>query len=507
MTQFLTEKQRLLSDIQGVARKLKSQTAASSSSIPRPNVIAIPQLELAGDDVHEEILHSLQALQIPHYVEESLVAKSRDLVSQLRTSTSRTFNDLCQKLLAGPTVPGSALDSQFQSLRRTFQNRFLHSLLNIKASTVASAQQWADAHTAAHDSKRTPFNADFIPLLEKYFEFNAYPSGCDKLKLAKKSMMSPRQIEVWFQNHRRRSKKEGRPLRRLLSEQLPADLDLGGLASSIPHLVKPTFREITPLSDEDCAASPPPEHPSESPTPHQSPESAVGSNPLVNLKRADDDVSVPLYEPRTFEALAAAVFERNSFSPPPWMRSPRNPQQKPRSRFQFNLDAFVDEFHGKLNVRGPQERASPRRLKRTNSGTQILPLTMNLPTAPHPALIRTAPNIRTGHRSSSKRALYASLSRRPTRMPFASRTCSWNSSEWSQQHMLPSLPSPPASRRSSPSTKLRPTSQLAKCRLDETSITLNSTPPAVFENRWSAHCNPQGFLPFSFSVGISSFAF
>jgi hypothetical protein len=38
---------------------------------------------------------------------------------------------------------------------------------------------------------------EYTPLLEKYFEYNSYPSGPDRLMLARKSMMTPRQIEVW----------------------------------------------------------------------------------------------------------------------------------------------------------------------------------------------------------------------------------------------------------------------------------------------------------------------
>nr|AIN76768.1 HD2 mating type protein [Volvariella volvacea] len=68
---------------------------------------------------------------------------------------------------------------------------------------------------ASANRRQVLFNHDYVPMLEKYFEHNAYPSACDRLTLAKKSGMTPRQIEVWFQNHRNRAKKEGRQLRRL----------------------------------------------------------------------------------------------------------------------------------------------------------------------------------------------------------------------------------------------------------------------------------------------------
>jgi Homeodomain len=38
---------------------------------------------------------------------------------------------------------------------------------------------------------------EYTPCLERYFEYNAYPSAPDRLLLARKSMMTPRQIEVW----------------------------------------------------------------------------------------------------------------------------------------------------------------------------------------------------------------------------------------------------------------------------------------------------------------------
>lgn len=38
---------------------------------------------------------------------------------------------------------------------------------------------------------------EYVPFLETYFKYNAYPSAPDRVALAKKSMMTPRQIEVW----------------------------------------------------------------------------------------------------------------------------------------------------------------------------------------------------------------------------------------------------------------------------------------------------------------------
>lgn len=41
------------------------------------------------------------------------------------------------------------------------------------------------------------FYQEYTPFLEQYFEYNAFPSARDRELLARKSSMTPRQIEVW----------------------------------------------------------------------------------------------------------------------------------------------------------------------------------------------------------------------------------------------------------------------------------------------------------------------
>ncbi|KAI0735001.1 hypothetical protein C8Q76DRAFT_791585 [Earliella scabrosa] len=59
---------------------------------------------------------------------------------------------------------------------------------------------------------RRPFNQSALPILEQFFERNAFPSRLDKYELALKCDMDYRQIHVWFQNRRSRYRKEGRGL-------------------------------------------------------------------------------------------------------------------------------------------------------------------------------------------------------------------------------------------------------------------------------------------------------
>ncbi|KAJ8481203.1 hypothetical protein ONZ45_g15388 [Pleurotus djamor] len=101
-------------------------------------------------------------------------------------------------------------------------------------------------------ASKVVFNADFVPFLEKYFEYNAYPSAADRALMARKSLMTPRQIEVWFQNHRNRARKEGKCLPRLHpSDKLP-DLRLAGLEEKMSDFIKSDPEKSGSDETSDC---------------------------------------------------------------------------------------------------------------------------------------------------------------------------------------------------------------------------------------------------------------
>ncbi|KAG6819101.1 hypothetical protein H0H93_015466 [Arthromyces matolae] len=121
------------------------------------------------------------------------------------------------------------------------------------ASVRASIDDVKPSSTTSTPEKKRVFNHEYTPFLEKYFDFNAYPSAPDRAMLARKSMMSPRQIEVWFQNHRNRAKKEGRALRRLPSRPAPSDrnLALETLEKEMPYFAIPELERRTTKSQRN----------------------------------------------------------------------------------------------------------------------------------------------------------------------------------------------------------------------------------------------------------------
>ncbi|KAJ3873017.1 HD2 homeodomain mating-type protein Le.a2-4 [Lentinula edodes] len=54
-----------------------------------------------------------------------------------------------------------------------------------------------------------PFNNEYTPILETYFQYDPYPTSRDRQIIAERSGMTRRQIEVWFQNHRRTARQSG----------------------------------------------------------------------------------------------------------------------------------------------------------------------------------------------------------------------------------------------------------------------------------------------------------
>ncbi|KAF8203827.1 hypothetical protein BJ912DRAFT_214420 [Pholiota molesta] len=138
---------------------------------------------------------------------------------ELASFYQKTYQRMCLRLLDIPRhslnmTSSEVLENLATTHKALFEEQDLPRLLNDALQAQSSHLQLSGT-TFSQQSERRTFNHDYTPLLEKYFEQNAYPSGPDRLALARKSSMSPRQIEVWFQNHRSRAKKDGRNLKRL----------------------------------------------------------------------------------------------------------------------------------------------------------------------------------------------------------------------------------------------------------------------------------------------------
>ncbi|KAF8221696.1 hypothetical protein L208DRAFT_1371771 [Tricholoma matsutake] len=261
--------------------------------------------------------------------------------------------------------------------------------------------------------KKSTFNHEYTPLLEKYFEYNAYPSAPDRAVLARKSMMTPRQIEVWFQNHRNRAKKEGRTLRRFSSDPLPLELSLQSLEQKMPFFTVPeSERKMAIESDaSESEAS-------------DEVDKAINQNPLPNANTTDLAMTAPshafptTYPPSCHYVPFPCKTGKSTFPAPVWSRKPATLLQ---ARAIGDFDDFVADFSAKLVLREVPSKnggrgnhvPSAKTLRPWFTATHTF-----APPAPHPAFIRSYSAHVTSSRSSPIPAISAPSSRlHPFRSP------------------------------------------------------------------------------------------
>ncbi|KAJ6503347.1 hypothetical protein C8R47DRAFT_1192952 [Mycena vitilis] len=220
---------------------------------------------------------------------------------------------------------------------------------------------------------RQPFNQEFIPFLQTYFEHNAYPSAADRGEMAKKSMMEPRQIEVWFQNHRRRAKQEGRSVRKLgPADPAPFELCLKSMEEKMePYLIPVGLRQSVDSEVSEAGSDDEDEDEDEF---YNEKTEVVDLTDALNPPAARHAFPLKFKESRD---VASTIFSTQHFSfpPPVWARKAAT---APVKHDAFTIDELLSAF-GSLHVHDSRKVLSPP--------FQIA-TTVFLPSAPLPSLVR-----------------------------------------------------------------------------------------------------------------------
>ncbi|KAJ7070857.1 hypothetical protein C8F01DRAFT_1108105 [Mycena amicta] len=147
------------------------------------------------------IIEKLIDLGLNSSLAENLSAKYNTGSEQLRCRTQAALLDACQQLRAQPRQSG--MQKLMQKLVSEHQHAYSQGLRRLEEAALSLVDQ-----LKASTSKKDDFNYDFLPYLETFFSHNCAPSKADQLVMAKKSGMSRKQIQVWFQNHRSRSRRQ-----------------------------------------------------------------------------------------------------------------------------------------------------------------------------------------------------------------------------------------------------------------------------------------------------------
>nr|AAZ20164.1 homeodomain mating-type protein [Coprinellus disseminatus] len=346
----------------------KSTRASQTPTTPSPIDLPYPQ----------DVVENIRNFGISVDIQDRIVARVDQWYYEIRRTLEDQYSKTFTSLAALPHISGIAPEQDLPAVYETMYKDNLSP--KFRADIDALLRQAINQRvTRRTEKQKIPFNHESLPLLETYFEYNAYPSAQDRALLAKKSLMCPRQIEVWFQNHRRRTKKEGRRLRRLSQDPLPHGLDFGHLNASMPQLLVP---------EEETKAAPLNES---SPIPVVIPVRLHSQHsPAPAATHADNALCAPAptrafltkYPPTPDHVSCLCSGKTWSFPAPEWPR--RASGKAPTRKATITPDDLAVEFQKKLSITGSD---GVKRTQDQLTAPAWYPFTTTLQPAPHFALI------------------------------------------------------------------------------------------------------------------------
>ncbi|KAF9455633.1 hypothetical protein BDZ94DRAFT_1277745 [Collybia nuda] len=374
-TAYITSLQQLSS----VAQRLKPTVLSAFRRVgqqPPPTTppsidkarLNVPPLSLP---IPEEIASYLTGAGCSSTVADALSDAFIRSAHQIRTAYGMSYREIADQLASDSNRFSFRLERLQSSLRVQYEEKIISAkqvVLN-RAAKLGRQQQGVKT--------KPKFNQEFVPLLEAYFQYDAYPSAPDRSILATKSMMTSRQIEVWFQNHRNRSNKEGKILRRLSSDPLPFKISLHALEKNMSSFIIPEAERRSPIRPRN-------------PTFRDELDKEI---PLHPSKRVVQD-NCALFQLDTPSHAYPTIYPPNcdydpfptkhQFPAPEWIRTLA---LSPPRHISHNFDEFITEFTHKLSFRDTNCHQSSDFPVSSRCSWNAATHTTTLP-APLPALIR-----------------------------------------------------------------------------------------------------------------------
>ncbi|KAJ3542832.1 hypothetical protein NMY22_g3357 [Coprinellus aureogranulatus] len=356
----------LLLGILATARSLKDRLRRSAAEcVPRSASRVLQAKSAIPLDLPypSDMVSNIEKFALPLPIKIRIVSRIEEWYRDMRTKMQDEYTKTLAQLAAHPT--GTASISEYTTERdvRTFYESFFRentSKLNADIQLRLRTATAIDGRVALH-KRKLPFNNESLPLLETYFEYNAYPSAQDRALLARKTLMCPRQIEVWFQNHRTRAKKEGRQLRRPPQTSLPREPSPECLKGSIPYFAVQKVEDTASTLRE---ASPAP----------------ITVNPATNRRCVvylTTPHAFPAKYPPTPDHVSCLTGGKSwSFPLPAWPR--RSSSKAPAPKAAITTDELVVQLQQKLSITGAE---GTKRARSHTAGSTPL-------AAPNLALIR-----------------------------------------------------------------------------------------------------------------------
>nr|BDD37068.1 homeodomain [Rhizopogon roseolus] len=347
-------------------------SATSINKKPRPSLpIGFPDPPPLLPGLLSIGMDESTALQI----DRIYTSKAADLRQKNQTAIDHLLGEIAQ--IPSPHI---SVKHQEEMIMRTVVSTYMRNLQTWVHEAKATCQdhlprlQQSKVPTIDRSTGETKFNHAYVPLLEHFFDENPFPTHADKVFLAQKSGMTYRQIHIWFQNRRNRTKKEGKVLKKKpMSEGVTLPLD--SLYRRMEKFIKPEEQRI------DIS----PSNPSNLASHHEAQPVSVSFirdvlyNPLESLAPPH---AFPLpYPPSCSYDPFPSRNGTTNFGSPKWLRLPINTVAR---RSSLDIDALMDRF-SRMNI---LDDSSSRLRGKDNSFAAVAAITVIPSSAPHPALIR-----------------------------------------------------------------------------------------------------------------------
>ncbi|KAK0198887.1 hypothetical protein F5146DRAFT_111920 [Armillaria mellea] len=190
---------------------------------PEPAFPIPSEFELDFDlQLPEDVKIRLSSPNISHERRRIISTTISNLQTQYRKAFERVYEQSPQR---------SAVPQLRALLKDMFFNRAVPDIM--KRFIPMKPASW-------NEEPRPQFNANHTPLLLMiYTHYTPYPTAAERFAVAEYTQMSERQIEVWFQNHRRIQKKAGFPPSRVRGPS-------GGVEALLASLPSPSYSQPTP---------------------------------------------------------------------------------------------------------------------------------------------------------------------------------------------------------------------------------------------------------------------
>ncbi|KAF7303180.1 Homeobox domain-containing protein [Mycena kentingensis (nom. inval.)] len=313
------------------------------------------------------ISRHLVELGLPQKHAEQLSADYLSSSEAIRKSSQKVLREACENIFSLPHHEDASSRRQrlVDGLVTAHTKQYHTELRRLEQGVYSIVPRLRQALLDFETSKKQDFNYDYIPCLEAFFEHNSRPTKADQDVMAKKSGMTRRQIQVWFQNHRRRAKK---PLRTMQPDDRAADVDLSDMERKLGgvYVVPPQFRQEAEYDDFFASSD------------DQDEEDYDDDDEAFSTPEPDGplDLMRPLGRPQSLPKFAELCNsqKRLTFPAPQW---PRKASTSPPSGSSIMPEELARHF-GRLNVRDSATSAE---------GRFTIPTATALPCSPLPALL------------------------------------------------------------------------------------------------------------------------